>query len=159
MDKLVVSGGVKLNGEVTISGAKNAAVAVIPAALLASKGECIIENLPRIADVLLFEDILVGLGAKVEIDEKAAQEGVKNLINEHRDHLRKFDMETEKLRMSSGGDHGYVSNLEKCKHEDLDLQRLDNPDISGSASQLVEIPKSFNGELKEYQLKGNYNKS
>jgi len=91
---------------------------------------------------------------KVEIDEKAAQEGVKNLINEHRDTLRKFDMETEKLRMNAGGDHGYVSNLEKCKNEDLDLQRLDNPNISNSSSQLVEIPKSFNGELKEYQLKG-----
>lgn len=70
MEKLIVSGGVRLEGEVSISGAKNAAVAVIPAALLASRGECIIENLPHIADVVLLEDILEGLGAEVEFIDK-----------------------------------------------------------------------------------------
>lgn len=70
MEKLIVTGGEKLVGEVTIGGAKNAAVAVIPAALLVSSGECIIENLPNIDDVLIFENILKGLGCKVEFTDK-----------------------------------------------------------------------------------------
>lgn len=69
MEKLVITGGEKLVGEVAVAGAKNAAVAVIPAALLAP-GVCTIENLPHIDDVLLFENILQGLGAKVEFTDK-----------------------------------------------------------------------------------------
>lgn len=70
MEKLIVTGGQRLKGEVTVNGAKNAAVAVIPAALLASEGKCVIENLPHIADVLMFENILKGLGAEVEFIDK-----------------------------------------------------------------------------------------
>lgn len=69
MEKFVVTGGTSLNGEVKISGAKNAAVAIIPATLLID-GECIIDNLPNISDVKLYCDILKTLGAKVDfIDE------------------------------------------------------------------------------------------
>ena len=50
MEKLVITGGTPLNGEVTISGAKNAAVAILPATLLID-GVCTIENLPNISDV------------------------------------------------------------------------------------------------------------
>ena len=50
MDKLVVRGRKRLTGEVTISGAKNAAVAVIPAAVMAT-GVSVLENLPSIEDV------------------------------------------------------------------------------------------------------------
>lgn len=70
LDKIIITGGQRLQGDVNINGAKNAAVAVIPAALLASDGECIIENLPNIKDVLIFEDILKGLGAEVEFLDK-----------------------------------------------------------------------------------------
>lgn len=48
-EKLVIEGGVPLRGEVSITGAKNAAVAILPAAILA-EGVCTIENLPCIAD-------------------------------------------------------------------------------------------------------------
>ena len=65
MDKFVIKGGTKLKGEVNISGAKNAAVAIIPATLLID-GECVIENLPDINDVKLYCDILKTLGAKVQ---------------------------------------------------------------------------------------------
>jgi len=69
LDKFVIMGGRRLTGEVTISGAKNAAVAVIPAALLV-EGTCRIENMPSIKDVGVICDILVQLGAKVKyIDE------------------------------------------------------------------------------------------
>ena len=47
MEKYVVEGGTRLKGEVTISGAKNAAVAIIPATVLA-QGKCVIENIPNI---------------------------------------------------------------------------------------------------------------
>lgn len=64
MDKLVINGPTKLKGEVTISGAKNAAVAILPAALLVD-GVCRIENLPNISDVRTFCKILETLGAKI----------------------------------------------------------------------------------------------
>ena len=54
-------------GEITISGAKNAAVAIIPAALLVD-GVCRIENIPQISDVTLLFTILEDMGAKVQID-------------------------------------------------------------------------------------------
>ena len=65
MEKLVIKGGTSLKGEVTISGAKNAAVAILPAALLIN-GKCTIENLPNISDVKLSCKILSKLGAKIE---------------------------------------------------------------------------------------------
>lgn len=64
MEKLVITGGTPLKGEVIISGAKNAAVAIIPATLLIN-GICTIENLPNISDVKLYCDILEDLGAVV----------------------------------------------------------------------------------------------
>ena len=64
MDKLVISGPTKLKGEVTISGAKNAAVAILPATLLIN-GVCTIDNLPNISDVKIFCEILTKLGAKI----------------------------------------------------------------------------------------------
>lgn len=64
MDKLVIKGPNKLKGEVTISGAKNAAVAILPATLLID-GVCRIENLPNISDVKMSCEILEELGAKI----------------------------------------------------------------------------------------------
>ena len=64
MTKYIVEGGRPLFGEIHISGAKNAAVAIIPAALMVS-GPCRIENMPRISDVTLLLGILQDLGAKV----------------------------------------------------------------------------------------------
>ena len=64
MDKFVIQGGTSLKGEVTISGAKNAAVAILPATLLIN-GVCTIDNLPNISDVKIFCEILTKLGAKI----------------------------------------------------------------------------------------------
>lgn len=69
MEKLLVKGGNKLHGEVPISGAKNAAVAILPACILVN-GVCRIENLPDIKDVKLFLRILEGLNAKIEYIDK-----------------------------------------------------------------------------------------
>lgn len=64
MESLRVYGGNPLYGEITTGGAKNAAVAIIPAALLVD-GVCLIENVPDIRDVNLILEILTFLGAKV----------------------------------------------------------------------------------------------
>ena len=65
MDKYVIKGGNRLTGEVTISGAKNAAVAIIPAVIL-SEAPCRIENIPDISDVKTLTNILQEMGGKVE---------------------------------------------------------------------------------------------
>ena len=59
-----IKGGTTLSGEVTISGAKNAAVAILPAAILVS-GKCRVENVPDISDVHILLDILQDLGAVI----------------------------------------------------------------------------------------------
>lgn len=64
MEKLVIKGGTKLKGEVLISGAKNAAVAILPATLLI-RGVCRINNLPNISDVKIICNILKEFGAKI----------------------------------------------------------------------------------------------
>lgn len=64
MEKFVINGGKKLHGEIEISGAKNAAVAIIPAAILA-EDICRIENVPDIRDVQVMVKILVEMGASV----------------------------------------------------------------------------------------------
>ena len=64
MARYEIVGGAQLNGSVTISGAKNAAVAILPAALLVN-GVCRIENVPDISDVRILISILQGLGAVV----------------------------------------------------------------------------------------------
>ena len=64
MEKLIVKGPTPLKGEVTISGAKNAAVAILPATLLID-GVCTIENLPNISDIEISCTILERLGAKI----------------------------------------------------------------------------------------------
>jgi len=63
-----IQGGAPLNGTVTISGAKNAAVAILPAALLV-KGVCRIENVPDISDVRILLHIISDMGAKVTCPE------------------------------------------------------------------------------------------
>ena len=64
MNKYIIQGGHPLSGVVTVSGAKNAAVAILPAALLVN-GTCRIENVPDISDVRLLLEILDSMGAKI----------------------------------------------------------------------------------------------
>lgn len=73
MDKFVINGGKPLKGEVRISGAKNAAVAILPAVLLAD-GPCLIENLPNISDVSTILKTMQSLGADVKLINKSSVE-------------------------------------------------------------------------------------
>lgn len=66
MDKIIINGGRPLKGEVYISGAKNAAVAILPAVLLCDE-PCRIENIPEISDVATLIRIIYELGGKVKV--------------------------------------------------------------------------------------------
>ena len=65
MEKLIINGGIRLQGEVIVSGAKNAAVAIIPATILAD-GPCVLDNIPNISDVSLMINILHEMGADIK---------------------------------------------------------------------------------------------
>ncbi len=69
MEKIIINGRKPLKGDIYISGAKNAAVAILPAALLID-GSCRIENLPDIRDTRILENTLTQLGAKVIFEDR-----------------------------------------------------------------------------------------
>ena len=70
METLIINGGGTLRGSVEINGAKNEAVAILPAAVLASKSKCVIDNIPDIEDVHCLERILLDLGCSVKKTSK-----------------------------------------------------------------------------------------
>ncbi len=82
MDKFVITGGNRLTGEVTISGAKNAAIAIIPAAILA-EGVCRIENIPNITDVTAITRIISDMGAQIRTVNKSTIEIDPRSIHSH----------------------------------------------------------------------------
>ena len=69
MQKIIINGGVKLKGEVKISGAKNAALPIMAASLLA-QSECVIHNVPKLMDVATMGKLISYLGAEVKGIEK-----------------------------------------------------------------------------------------
>ena len=73
MEKFIITGGNRLVGEVEISGAKNAVVAILPAVILCD-GVCRIENIPNISDVSSALDILASLGARIQSVNKSTVE-------------------------------------------------------------------------------------
>ena len=82
MDKFVIKGGHALHGTVDVSGAKNAAVAIIPATIL-SDGICRIENIPSISDVSVIIKILYELGARVKMLSRTTIEIDPRNISSH----------------------------------------------------------------------------
>ncbi|MCG2712433.1 MAG: UDP-N-acetylglucosamine 1-carboxyvinyltransferase, partial [Candidatus Omnitrophica bacterium] len=67
MDKIIIEGGVPLRGTIEISGAKNAALPIIAAALLTEE-KCVIKNVPALRDVFTMLKILRSLGVKAQMD-------------------------------------------------------------------------------------------
>ena len=72
LSQLIIKGGNKLKGDVIVNGAKNAAVAVIPAALLVD-GICEIENIPYMDDVIKVSEAITTLGTVTEFIKKKAR--------------------------------------------------------------------------------------
>lgn len=96
MEKFVINGGKPLHGEVKISGAKNAAVAILPAVLLTEE-TCIVENLPSISDVTAILRVIKELGADVKyITKDSVEINAKNV----RSHVVTKQM-AENMRASS----------------------------------------------------------
>lgn len=81
MDKLVIHGGKPLNGEVIISGAKNAALPIMAATLLASD-HVTIANVPHLRDVTTMMELLGQLGARLVVDEKMNVQVDSSAVNE-----------------------------------------------------------------------------
>jgi UDP-N-acetylglucosamine 1-carboxyvinyltransferase len=67
LEKFLIEGGKRLRGNISISGAKNAAVALIPAAIIADEGICTIDNLPDINDVKVLTEIVREIGGSIGI--------------------------------------------------------------------------------------------
>ena len=113
MDKFVIKGNTKLNGDVEISGAKNAAVAILPATLLID-GITTLENVPNISDVKIICNILSTLGAKVTWkNEHCVVVDSRNLNNTH----APLDM-TSKFRASY---YLLGALLGRCKNVEVGL--------------------------------------
>ncbi len=96
MDKFVIRGGKKLNGTITVSGAKNAALPIIAASVFAGE-PCRIENIPEISDVKMMGEILELIGAEVTYPEQGVM--VVNSKNVH-PNITIPDKITNKLRAS-----------------------------------------------------------
>ena len=107
---------------------------------------------------------------KVDVDVNKAKEEVNNLILAQKQKAAEFDQNLNVIRKTLGGEEVKIENIDKKEIENEineiepnnnnnninndDNVRLDKPMINNSSSQLLETPKSFIGELKEYQLKG-----
>ena len=73
MDKLVIEGGVPLSGDVAISGAKNAALPILTAALLTDEA-LTVDNVPHLRDVSTMLNLLMQMGVSTSLDEKGSVE-------------------------------------------------------------------------------------
>lgn len=89
MERIVIEGGIPLRGEVIVSGAKNAAVAILPAALLID-GECVIDNVPDIKDIRILKDIMRDLGVDITYDNG-------NEVRFNSSHIKNFEAVSEKV--------------------------------------------------------------
>lgn len=96
MSKLIINGPSRLEGKIKINGAKNAALAIISAALL-GEGETILENVPQIGDVMILTEILDALGVKVKW---LNEDTLSLLVPDSLDHVATYG-QVKRLRASN----------------------------------------------------------
>ena len=113
MNKFIINGGNKLYGKVDISGAKNAAVAILPAVVMSS-GICVLENVPDIADVKSYIKILEHLGCTVVRDGKSLTIDPRG--------INRTDARTEEVRSMRGSYYLIGSLLSRFGQAVVDLQ-------------------------------------
>nr|WP_278678038.1 UDP-N-acetylglucosamine 1-carboxyvinyltransferase [Clostridium paraputrificum] len=114
MEKLVINGGKSLRGSVEINGAKNAAVAILPAAIIANTGKCVIDNIPDIEDVHCLERILKSLGCTVnKLDNNTLEINSTDVNN--------FDACTEDVRRMRASYYFIGSLLARFKQARVEL--------------------------------------
>ena len=81
MDKLIITGGFPLNGEIRISGAKNAALPILAATLLADE-PVVVRNIPHLHDITTTMELLGRMGVRLMVDEKMGIEADATTIEE-----------------------------------------------------------------------------
>jgi UDP-N-acetylglucosamine 1-carboxyvinyltransferase len=113
MDKLVINGGQRILGQVEISGAKNAAVAILPVAIIASKGKCVIENIPDIEDVNCIERILEDLGCEIKRE--------KDSVSIDSTNINSIDANSEDVRAMRASYYLIGALLARFKKAKVDL--------------------------------------
>ena len=114
MEKLVINGGKSLRGSVEINGAKNAAVAILPAAIIANTGKCVIDNIPDIEDLHCLERILKSLGCTVnKLDNNTLEIDSTDVNN--------FDACTEDVRRMRASYYFIGSLLARFKQARVEL--------------------------------------
>jgi len=91
MAKFIIRGGSSLNGKVKISGAKNSALKIMAASIMA-EGKTTLKNIPMIDDVLTMAEVLSQLGAQINIDS------TKNIIEINPDNIKSFEAPYELVR-------------------------------------------------------------
>ena len=91
MEKFVISGGKKLSGKVKVSGAKNAALALMPATLL-NTGPNVIHNTPEVNDIYTMIKLLTHLGADIKFSEHTLTIDTSNITNQEApyEHVKKM---------------------------------------------------------------------
>jgi UDP-N-acetylglucosamine 1-carboxyvinyltransferase len=113
LEKFVIQGNTRLCGEVTVGGAKNAAVAIIPATILA-KGRCVIENVPNISDVSYLLKSLAEMGASVRYLSK-------NTVEIDTGHLHSAVVPYELASQLRGSYYNIGALLGRCKEASVSM--------------------------------------
>lgn len=153
MDELVIHGGTPLMGEVTVSGSKNAVVAIIPAAVLVD-GVCRIENVPNISDVAVITELLTRLGAvctrlddgSLEIDSRKV-----NKYNPPHELVKKMRASYYLI----GALLGRFNNAQVCMpggcnfgHRPIDLHIKGFEALGATVDEVGEVITAYTDELK-----------
>ncbi|MFC5647729.1 UDP-N-acetylglucosamine 1-carboxyvinyltransferase [Paenibacillus solisilvae] len=81
MSKIIVRGGQRLSGNVRVSGAKNAVLPILAATLLANKGECVIQDVPFLDDVITIQKVLAALGGKLTYENETMRISAQQLTS------------------------------------------------------------------------------
>ena len=80
MKQIKIEGGIKLSGTINVGGAKNSAVALVPASILSDE-EIVIDNIPEISDIDALDEILEYLGANVTRTKNSMKIDSKSIVN------------------------------------------------------------------------------
>ncbi len=115
MEKLIIRGNRPLRGEVTISGAKNAALGILPACILSDE-KCKIENLPNIKDIQNYISILTRLGAEVDMLSNG-----RTCIDAQKINYENTSSAHEKIRNMRASYYLIGALLGKCKRVEIPL--------------------------------------
>ena len=90
MDKLIVEGGAKLRGEVTVSGSKNSSLPILAACLMTNE-ESLIHGVPKLVDVIRLSRLMEELGVEVQRDAKNPQT-LRVRVTDESEHLARYDL-------------------------------------------------------------------